>query len=80
MFLWMPTAGNIRFGMTLFSRVGFTMLIKDCGAQVLTVLFLVQRVLLLDVMPSEDMGPIWSCYLPIAGTVVGRHQGKSTHW
>lgn len=56
------------------------MLIKDCGAQVLTVLFLVQRVLLLDGMPSEDMGPIWSCYLPIAGTVVGRHQGKSTHW
>ena len=53
--------------MTLFFMVGFTMLIKDWGAQLLSVLVLVQSVLLLDGLPSMAMSPICPCYLPIAG-------------
>ncbi|KAI4817583.1 hypothetical protein KUCAC02_010968 [Chaenocephalus aceratus] len=79
MFLRTPAAGSIGFGMTLFFMVGFTMLIKDWGAQLLSVLVLVQSVLLLDGLPSMAMSPICPCYLPIAGTVVGRRQGMSTH-
>ncbi|KAI9521126.1 hypothetical protein NQZ68_010830 [Dissostichus eleginoides] len=79
MFLRTPAAGSIGFGMTLFFMVGFTMLIEDWGAQLLSVLVLVQSVLILDGLPSMAMSPICPCYLPIAGTVVGRRQGVSTH-
>lgn len=44
--------------MTLFSTVGFTMLITDCGAQLLAVPVLVQIVFLLDGLPSKAMCPI----------------------
>ena len=36
-----PAAGSIGFGITLFFMVGFTMLIKYCGAQLLAVPVLV---------------------------------------
>ena len=70
------------FGRTLFFMVGFTMLIKDWGAQLLSVLVLVQSVLLLDGLPSMalpgehcrerclaqgHLGSTWSCRdLPVA--------------
>lgn len=46
MFLQTPASGSIGFGMTVFSMAGFAKLIKDCGVQILAVLFLVQSVLL----------------------------------
>ena len=49
--------------MTLYSMVGCTMLIANCGAQVLTVPVLDQSVLLLDGLPSKAMSPICPCYL-----------------
>ena len=61
--------------MTLFSMVGFTMLFRDCGAQLLAVLVLVQSVLLLGGLPTMAMSPTCPCYLPIAGTVVGKVPG-----
>lgn len=75
MLLQTPTAGSIRFGMTLFSIVGFTMVVRDCGAQLLTVLVLVQSVPLLGGLPTMAMSPTRPCYLSIAGTVVGEALG-----
>ena len=63
MFLWTPATGSIGFGMTLYSMVGFTMLIANCGAQLLAVPVLDQSVLLLDGLPSKAMSPICPCYL-----------------
>lgn len=55
--------------------VGFTIIDKDCGAQVLAILVLV-------ICPSPwwvaDSG--FEACLPKAGTVVGRLQGMSTNW
>ena len=62
--------------MTVYSMVGFTMLVKDCGAQLLAVLVLVQSVLLLGGLPTKAMSPTCPCYLPIAGTVVGKVPGR----
>ena len=62
--------------MTLFFMVGFTMLVKDCGAQLLAVLVFVQSVLLLGGLPAMAMSPTCPCYLPIAGTVVGKVPGR----
>lgn len=75
MLLQTPAAGSIRFGMTLFSILGFTMLVRDCGAQLLTVLVLVQSVPLLGGLPTMAMSPTRLCYLSIAGTVVGEALG-----
>lgn len=55
--------------------VGFTMPVKDCGVQLLAVLVLVQSVLLLGGLPAMAMSPTCQCYLPIAGTVVGKVPG-----
>ena len=47
--------------MTLFSMVGFTMLVKDCGSQLLAVLVFDQSVLLLGELPAtaiESLLPI----------------------
>lgn len=54
-------------------------LIKDCGAQLLTFLVLVQSALLLDRLPSMAMSTIHPYYLSIAGTVVDKCQDVSTH-
>ena len=62
--------------MTLLSMVGFTMLIADCGAQLLAVPVLVQSVLLLGGLPTMAMSPTCPCYLPIAGAVVGKVPGR----
>lgn len=62
--------------MTLFSMVGFTMLIKDCGAQLLTLPVLVRSVILLGGLPTMAMSPTCPFYLPIAGTVVGKVPGR----
>lgn len=75
MLLQTPSAGSIRFGMTLFSIVGFTMLVRDCGGQLLTVLVLVESVPLLGGLPTTAMSPTRPCYLSIAGTVVGEALG-----
>lgn len=63
MFLWTPATGSIGFGMTVYSMVGFTMLLANCGAQLLAVPVLDQSVLLLDGLPSKAMSPICPCYL-----------------
>ena len=66
--------------MTLYSMVDFTMLVKDCGAQLLAVLVLHQSDLLLGGLPTMAMSPTCPpsppCYLPIAGTVVGKAPGR----
>ena len=43
--------------MTLFSMVGFTMLVKYCGSQRLAVLVFDQSVLLLGGLPAMAMSP-----------------------
>ena len=62
--------------MTSYSMVGFTMLIKDCGSQLLAVLVLFRSVLLLGGLPAMAMSPTCPCYLPIAGAVVGKVPGR----
>lgn len=54
--------------------VGFTMLIGDCGAQLLTVLVLV-RCPSPRCVADNGYDSTRLCYLPIAGTVVGEAPG-----